>query len=733
MRYTEARLKKLAEEILSDIEKETVDFRPNFDDSLVEPTVLPCKVPNLLINGSSGIAVGMATNMAPHNLTEAIEATIAYIDNRDIDIPALMKFVKAPDFPTGGIIYGTEGVRQAYETGRGRVVIRSKSNIEIDEKGREKIVITEIPYQINKAELIRKSAELVNEKIIEGISDIRDESDREGMRIVFDLKRDAVANVVLNKLFKYTELQSSFSINNIALVKGRPMLLNLKDLISNFVEHRHEVITRRTQFELRKAEERAHILQGYLIALDHLDEVIKVIRESATPNDAQSELISRFGLSEIQAKAILEMRLRALTGLERDKIKQEYEELMQLIARLKDILANEGLRMEIIKTELVEMKEKYGDERRTQIELVAGEFNVEDMIADEAMVITISHMGYIKRTPLTEFRTQGRGGVGSKGSSAREDDFLEHLFVATNHNYLLFFTKKGKCYWLRVFEVPEGNKGSKGRAIQNLINIEPDDKVMAYINVTSLSDEEYINNNFIIMCTNKGTIKKTTLEAFSRPRANGIAAITINDGEQLLEAKLTSGKDEIMMALRSGQCIRFNESTVRPMGRNAAGVKGVTLQSANDEVIGLIAVNDPAKTILVVSEKGYGKRSDIEDYRVTNRGGKGVRTIAVTEKTGDLIAIKEVNESDDLMIINKSGITLRIRVSTLRVMGRATQGVRIINLRDEDEIAAVAKIDMSLIIEDENPEIQDTISEDNSDLNQANETNENTDEPPVSE
>jgi DNA gyrase subunit A len=733
MRYTEARLKKLAEEILSDIEKETVDFRPNFDDSLVEPTVLPCKVPNLLINGSSGIAVGMATNMAPHNLTEAIEATIAYIDNRDIDIPALMKFVKAPDFPTGGIIFGTEGVRQAYETGRGRVVIRSKSNIEIDEKGREKIVITEIPYQINKAELIRKSAELVNEKIIEGISDIRDESDREGMRIVFDLKRDAVANVVLNKLFKYTELQSSFSINNIALVKGRPMLLNLKDLISNFVEHRHEVITRRTQFELRKAEERAHILQGYLIALDHLDEVIKVIRESATPNDAQSELISRFGLSEIQAKAILEMRLRALTGLERDKIKQEYEELMQLIARLKDILANEGLRMEIIKTELVEMKEKYGDERRTQIELVAGEFNVEDMIADEAMVITISHMGYIKRTPLTEFRTQGRGGVGSKGSSAREDDFLEHLFVATNHNYLLFFTKKGKCYWLRVFEVPEGNKGSKGRAIQNLINIEPDDKVMAYINVTSLSDEEYINNNFIIMCTNKGTIKKTTLEAFSRPRANGIAAITINEGEQLLEAKLTSGKDEIMMALRSGQCIRFNESTVRPMGRNAAGVKGVTLQSANDEVIGLIAVNDPAKTILVVSEKGYGKRSDIEDYRVTNRGGKGVRTIAVTEKTGDLIAIKEVNESDDLMIINKSGITLRIRVSTLRVMGRATQGVRIINLRDEDEIAAVAKIDMSLIIEDENPEIQDTISEDNSDLNQANETNENTDEPPVSE
>jgi len=704
MRYTEARLKKISEEILADIDKDTVDFKLNFDDSLEEPTVLPCKIPSLLINGASGIAVGMATNMAPHNLTEACNAVLAYINDKEIDILSLMKFVTAPDFPTGGIIYGTEGIKQAYQTGRGRVVIRSKTNIEVDDKGREKIIVNEIPYQINKAELIRKAAELVNEKTIEGISDIRDESDRDGMRIVFDLKRDAVANVVLNKLFKYTELQSSFSINNIALVKGRPMLLNLKDLIVNFVEHRHEVVVRRTQFELRKAEERAHILQGYLIALDHLDDVIKIIREADSPAIAQNELMIRFGLTEIQAKAILEMRLRALTGLERNKIKQEFEELMTFITRCKEILANEHLRMEIIKNETIEIRDKFGDARRTQIELAAGEFNIEDMIADEPMAITISHLGYIKRTPLSEFRTQGRGGIGSKGSSTRDDDFLEHLFVATNHNYLLFFTKKGKCFWLRVFEVPEGNKSSKGRAIQNLINIDPEDKVMAYINVTSLSDENYINNNYIVMCTNKGTIKKTTLEAFSRPRTNGIAAITINEGEELLEAKLTTGKDEIMIALKSGQCIRFNESTVRPMGRNAAGVKGVTLQSNTDEVVGLIAVNDPSRTILVVSENGYGKRSDIEDYRVTNRGGKGVRTISITEKTGNLIAIKEVNETDDLMIINKSGIVLRIKVATLRVMGRATQGVKIINLRDDDQIAAVAKIDSGLISDEDNGE-----------------------------
>jgi DNA gyrase subunit A len=709
MRYTEARLKKIAEEILADLDKETVDFKLNFDDSLEEPTVMPCKIPNLLINGSSGIAVGMATNMAPHNLNEVCDAIIAYINNRSIEVNELMKYIKAPDFPTGGIIYGIEGVKQAYETGRGRVILRSKTTIEVDDKGREKIIVSEIPYQINKAELIRKAAELVNEKIIEGIADIRDESDRDGMRIVFELKRDAVSNVVLNKLFKYTELQTTFNINNIALVKGRPMLLNLKDLIANYVEHRHEVVIRRTQFELKKAEERAHILEGYLIALNHIDEVIEVIKNASSVNEAQQELITRFNLSEIQAKAILEMRLRVLTGLERNKIKNEYDELITLIERYKEILASEELRMDIIKSELTEIKEKYGDSRRTQIELAAGEFNIEDMIADEPMVITISHLGYIKRTPLNEFKTQARGGVGSKGSSTREDDFLEHLFVATNHNYLLLFTKKGKCFWLRVFEIPEGNKSSKGRAVQNLINIEPDDKIMAFINVKNLTDEQYINNNFIVMCTNKGTIKKTTLEAFSRPRANGIVAITINEGEELLEAKLTSGNNEIMIALRSGQCIRFNESTVRPMGRNAAGVKGVTLQNEQDEVVGLIAVNDPKKTILVVSEKGYGKRSEIEDYRITNRGGKGVRTIAITEKTGNLIALKDVNENDDLMIINKSGITLRIKVSSIRVMGRATQGVKIINLRDEDEIASVAKIDNELI-QETNEEVNDSSS-----------------------
>ena len=693
MRYTEARLRKIAEEMLADIEKETVDFRLNFDDSLEEPTVLPAKIPNLLVNGSSGIAVGMATNMAPHNLTEAIDATLAYINNRDIDIAGLMQYVKAPDFPTGGIIYGIEGVRNAYETGRGRVVMRGRAVIESTSTGRERIIVTEIPYQLNKSELIRKTADLVNEKIIEGISDIRDESDRDGMRIVYELKKDAISNVILNKLYKFTELQTSFSINNIALVKGRPMMLNLKDLISNYVEHRHEVVVRRTKYDLAQAEKRAHILQGYLIALDNIDEVIKIIRESASPSEANTQLITRFGLSEIQSKAILEMRLRALTGLERDKIKEEYDELMKMIAYYNEILGNEDKRYEIIRTELTEMRNKYGDERRTEVVPAEGEVNIEDMIADEPMVITISHLGYIKRTSLTEYRVQSRGGVGAKGTATRDDDFLEHLFIATNHNYLLLFTEKGKCFWLRVFEIPEGNKGTKGRAIQNLLNIEPDDKVKAYINVLSLDKEEYINNNFIIMCTDKGTIKKTTLEAYSRPRANGINAITINEGERLLEAKLTSGKDEIMIALKSGQCIRFNESKVRPMGRNAAGVKGVTLQSDSDEVVGMVAVSDPSYTILVVSEKGYGKRSDIEDYRVTNRGGKGVRTIAVTEKTGNLISIKSVHESDDLMIINKSGITIRLKVEALRVMGRATQGVRLINLRDGDEIAAVAKID----------------------------------------
>lgn len=707
MRYTEARLKKIAEEMLNDLEKNTVDFRLNFDDSLEEPTVLPAKIPNLLVNGSSGIAVGMATNMAPHNLTEACEAIMAYIENRDIDVAGLMKYIKAPDFPTGGIIYGYEGAKNAFETGRGRIVLRGRANIETLESGRERIIVTEIPYQLNKSEMIIRTADLINDKVIEGISDIRDESNREGIRIVYELKRDAISNVVLNQLYKHTDLQTSFSINNIALVKGRPMMLTLKDMISNFVEHRHEVVTRRTQFELNQAEKRAHILEGYLIALDHLDEVIKTIRESATPNDAQVELITRFGLSEIQAKAILEMRLRALTGLERDKIKQEYDELMKLIAELKEILGSEHLRMEIIKKELTEVKEKYGDARRTEVVMADGEFNMEDMIADEAVAITISHMGYIKRTPLSEYRIQSRGGVGSKGSATRDEDFLEQLFVATNHNYLMFFTEKGKCFWLRVYEIPEGNKTSKGRAIQNLINIEPDDKIKAYINVKTLSDEEYLNNNYIIMCTKKGIIKKTTLEAYSRPRANGINAITIHDGDSLLAAKLTSGQDEMMMALKSGQCIRFNESKVRPMGRNAAGVKGVTLQGDNDEVIGMIVINmaaNPDSTVLVVSEKGYGKRSSVDDYRVTNRGGKGVRTISVTDKTGYLISIKDVKERDELMIINKSGLTIRMKVEELRVMGRATQGVRLINLREGDEIAAVAKIefDPSAVVEDEN-------------------------------
>jgi DNA gyrase subunit A len=700
MRYTEARLKKIAEEMLADIDKDTVDFRPNFDDSLTEPTVLPAKLPNLLVNGASGIAVGMATNMPPHNLTEAVNAIVAYIDNRDIDVAGLMQYVKAPDFPTGGIIYGYEGVREAFETGRGRIIIRAANSIE-QNGDRDRIVVTEIPYMLNKAELIKKIADLVNEKKLEGISDIRDESDRDGMRIVFDLKRDAITNVVLNNLYKYTALQSSFSVNNIALVNGRPVMLNLKDLIVHFVEHRHEVVVRRTKYELAQAEKRAHILEGYLIALDNLDEVIRMIRESATPNEAQEGLMTKFGLSEIQAKAILELRLRVLTGMERDKIKEEYNELMKLISYLKEVLADEGLRMKIIKEELIEIRDKYGDERKTQIVYAADDLRIEDMIADEDVVITISHMGYIKRTPLAEYRRQNRGGTGSKGTATRDEDFLEHLFIASTHNYLLLFTEQGRCFWMRAFEVPEGTKTSKGRAIQNLINLPPDDKVKAYINVKTLSDEDYINNNYIIMCTKNGVIKKTTLEAYSRPRQNGINAITVRDGDTLLEAKLTNGKSEVMVATRQGKVVRFNESNVRPMGRNASGVRGVTLGEGNDEVIGMITVNGHDSDVMVVSEKGYGKRSDIEEYRVTNRGGKGVKTINITEKTGNLVSIQDVTDLNDLMIITKDGITIRLAVSSLRVLGRNTQGVRLINIREGDEIAAVAKIDVDPEMEKE--------------------------------
>lgn len=726
MRYTEARLKKIAEEMLADIDKETVDFRPNFDDSLTEPTVLPTKLPNLLVNGASGIAVGMATNMPPHNLTEIVNATVAYIDNREIDITGLMQYVKAPDFPTGGIIYGYEGVKDAFHTGRGRIVMRAKTNVEITDGGRERIIVNEIPYQINKAEMIRKTAELINDKKIEGISDIRDESDRDGMRIVYEIKRDAITNVVLNNLFKYTELQTSFSVNNIALVAGRPMMLNLKDMIGFFVDHRHEVVVRRTKYELAQAEKRAHILQGYLIALDHLDEVIKLIRESATPSDAQDGLMANFGLSEIQAKAILEMRLRVLTGLERDKIKAEYEELMKLIDYLKSVLNDESLRMKIIKDELLEIKEKYGDERKTEIVYASGDLKMEDMIADEDVVITISHMGYIKRTPLNEYRTQGRGGKGAMGSTTRDEDFIEHLFIASTHNYLLLFTEEGRCFWMRAFEVPEGNRTSKGRAIQNLINIPSTDKVKAYINVKTLEDEDYINNNFIIMCTKNGVIKKTTLEAYSRPRQSGINAITVREGDALLEVLLTNGTNEIMLASKEGKVVRFNEADVRPMGRNASGVRGINLGDEKDnEVIGMIAMPDKTSNVMVVSEKGYGKRSDIEEYRVTQRGGKGVKTINITDKTGNLIAIKNVTDKDDLMIINKSGITIRLAVSELRVIGRATQGVRLINLKETDEIAAVTKVD----VEDAVAEIDETTEKGGADNSSApSDTTENTDE-----
>ncbi|AMP98368.1 DNA gyrase subunit A [Pedobacter cryoconitis] len=692
MRYTEARFQKIAEDMLADINKDTVDFQLNFDDSLKEPTVLPAKVPNLLINGSSGIAVGMATNMPPHNITEVINATIAYIENTEITIPELMKFVKGPDFPTGAIIYGYNGVSDAFETGRGRIVMRAKAEIETV-KDRETIIVTEIPYQVNKAMMIERTAELVGEKKLEGISNIKDESNKDGIRIVYEIKRDANASIVLNNLFKQTALQTSFSVNNIALVNGRPQMLNLKDLIRHFVDHRHDVIVRRTKFELDEAQKRAHILEGLLIALDHLDEVIKLIRASNTPEEARTGLMEQFGLSDIQARAILDMTLRRLTGLERDKIKEEFNELMKTIEYLQSILADEGLRMQIIKDELAEMMDKYGDERRTTIVHSAEDMSMEDFIEDEEVVITISHEGYIKRTPATEYRTQARGGKGSKGSDSRNEDFIEHLLIASNHNYMLFFTETGRCFWLRVYEIPEGSRLSKGRAIQNIINIPKEEKIKAYIKVKNLKDQEYLENNYIIMCTKKGTIKKTSLEAYSRPRVNGINAININEGDQLLEASLTSGSSEIIMALRSGRAIRFNEATVRPMGRTATGVRGVTLGHAADEVVGMIAVDDPSATVMVVSEKGYGKRTNVEDYRVTNRGGKGVKTITITDKTGDLIAIKAVTDADDLMIINKSGIVIRIVLSQLRVIGRATQGVRLINLKGNDSIASVAKIE----------------------------------------
>ena len=690
MRYTEARMQKISEDMLADIDKETVDHQLNFDDTLKEPTVLPTRVPGLLINGASGIAVGMATNMPPHNLTEVINGTIAYIENNDIDIDGLMEHIKAPDFPTGGTIYGYEGVREAFHTGRGRVVMRAKAGFE-EVQGRECIIVTEIPYQVNKADMIKKTADMVNDKKIEGISNIRDESDRNGMRIVYILKRDAIPNIVLNTLYKYTALQSSFSVNNIALVKGRPQMLNLKELIHYFVEHRHEVVVRRTEYLLRKAEERAHILEGLIIASDNIDEVIRLIRASSNADEARERLIEAFKLSEIQAKAIVEMRLRQLTGLEQDKLRSEYEELMKTIQDYKDILASKERRMQIITEELVEIRTKYGDERRSIIEYAGGDVSITDLIADEQVVLTISHAGYIKRTSLSEYKTQNRGGVGQKGSATRNEDFLEHLFVGTNHQYMLFFTQKGKCFWMRVFEIPEGTRTSKGRAIQNLINIEPDDKVKAFICTQDLKDEDYINSHYVIMATKKGQVKKTPLEQYSRPRANGINAITIREDDELLEAKLTTGNSQVMLAVRSGKAIRFEEEKTRSMGRNASGVRGISLGNVNDEVIGMIAVDKNDSDILVVSENGYGKRSSIDDYRITNRGGKGVKTINITEKTGKLVAIKNVTDDDDLMIINKSGIAIRMAVADLRVMGRATQGVRLIKVREDDAIAAVAK------------------------------------------
>lgn len=749
MRYTEARLQKIAEEMLADIDKQTVDYSLNFDDTLEEPVVLPSKIPSLLVNGASGIAVGMATNMAPHNLSEVVDATIAYIDNREIEVEGLMEYIKAPDFPTGGIIYGYDGVRQAFAEGRGRIVLRAKSSIETLDNGRERIIITEIPYLVNKADMIAKTAELINDGKLDGISDVRDESDRRGMRVVYELKRDAITNVVLNKLFKYTALQTSFSVNNIALVNGRPEALNLKDLIHYYVEHRHEVVIRRTKFELKKAEDRAHILEGLLIALDNLDEIIEMIRASKTPEEARIGLMERFELTEVQARAILDMRLQKLTGLEREKIKTEYEELMELIKELKEILGNEDRRMEIIKEELTEMKEKYGDERRSEIVYSADDFRIEDIIPNEPVVVTISHLGYIKRTRLDEYKVQNRGGRGSRGSATRDEDFLEHVFVANNHNYLLMFTEKGKCFWMRVFEIPEGTKASKGRAIQNLMNIEPDDRILAYINVADLTDEEFINNHYIVMCTKNGVVKKTVLEAYSRPRSNGIIAINIREGDQLLEAKLTDGESHILMALKSGRAIHFEESRVRSMGRGASGVRGITLGGKDDEVVGMICVlgnqgledsgeddnleevdhDRDLPTVMVVSEKGYGKRSKVGDYRITNRGGKGVKTMNITEKTGGIIGMLNVNDNDDLMIINRSGIVIRLHCENIRVMGRATQGVRLINLKNNDEIASVAKIEVSEsdreLVDEENAENPENGGEEESDqAPQASDNNE---------
>ena len=691
MRYTEARLKKISEDMVQDLDKDTVDFQLNYDDSLKEPTVLPTKIPNLLVNGASGIAVGMATNMPPHNLSEVVDGTIAYIDNNNIEISELINHIKAPDFPTGGIIYGYDGVKEAFETGRGRVVMRGKAIFE-EVNGRECIIVTEIPYLVNKSDMIQKTAQLINDKKIDGISNIRDESDRKGMRIVYVLKKDAIPNIVLNKLFKHTSLQSSFSVNNIALVNGRPKLLNLKEMIVHFVEHRHEVVVRRTKFELKKAEDRAHILQGLIIASDNIDDMISIIKASKNADDARENLIKKYDLSENQSKAIVEMRLRQLTGLEQDKLRNEYDDLLNLIKDLKDILDNKDRRMSIIKDELLDIKNSHGDERKSIIEFSGGELSIEDMIPDEKVVLTISHAGYIKRTSLSEYKTQNRGGVGQRGSTTRSEDFLEHLFVGTNHQYMLFFTQKGKCFWMRVYEIPEGSKISKGRAIQNLINIEPDDKVKAFICTQDLKNEDYINDHFVIMCTKKGQVKKTSLEQYSRPRSNGINAITIKEDDELLEAKLTNGNSQILIAVKSGKCIRFEENKTRPMGRNASGVRGVRLKDQKDEVVGMISVNDMDSDILVVSENGYGKRSKLEDYRITNRGGKGVKTISITEKTGTLVSLKNVSDGDDLMIINKSGIAIRMQVNTLRVMGRATQGVRLINIKDNDSIAAVAKV-----------------------------------------
>lgn len=714
MRYTEARLKKISEEMTADIKKDTVDFQNNFDDTLQEPTVLPTRIPNLLVNGASGIAVGMATNMPPHNLSDVIDGTIAYIDNHEITIEELMQYIKAPDFPTGCIIYGHEGVKNAYETGRGRVVMRGVAEIEVL-KGRERIIVSAVPYMVNKAEMIKKTADLVNDKKIEGISDIRDESDRNGIRVVYELKKDANTSVVLNKLYQYTSLQSVFSVNNIALVNGRPQLLNLKEMIYHFVEHRHEVVIRRTKYELREAEKRAHILEGLLIALDNLDEIISMIRASKTPEEAMNGLMERFELSELQARAILDMRLQKLTGLEREKVKAEYAELQERIKYYHRILNEEPLRMEIIKEELLEVKEKFGDEPRSMIEYSAEDFRIEDTIPDEDVVVTISHMGYLKRTPLKDYRVQNRGGKGSKGGSTRENDFVEYLFAATNHNYMLFFTEKGKCFWMRVFEIPEGTRISKGRAIQNLINIEPEDTIKAFINVKSLDDEDYINNNFIVFTTHKGVIKKTPLEAFSRPRTNGINAITIREGDELLKAQLTSGNSHILIAARSGKAIRFHEDKVRSMGRNAAGVRGITLLNDSDEVVGMVCMESEEQDILVVSEKGFGKRSSFSEYRETNRGGKGVKTINITDKTGSLVSVDSVSDNNDLIIINKTGVMIRMAVESLRVMGRATQGVRLIKMKDTDEIAAIAKVEAAQENDEEHPEVSNEEVADNKD------------------